>query len=135
MKIKELKTLINEIPNSYDEKDVKITINEPSLGGRDFTKVKSCDLGFDWDSGLYINSEELISRKTNDKTLFENSRDLLMRIATGCLLKKTQSYEEITSLKILLKSGYKAEDIEKYVSLFWENSVIISSVKDVLRPK
>lgn len=72
MKLRELKALIDRqigyMP-SYEDPEVVISIKLPysTVGGSPFVKVKTVQMGFDWDSGkFFINPEEELTPRDRD---------------------------------------------------------------------
>lgn len=72
MKFSELKKYIDrqsEIMRDYEDPEVVIQIKLPysTVGGSPFAKVKSVQMGFDWDSGkFFIDPEEELTPSDRD---------------------------------------------------------------------
>ena len=129
MKVSELKQLIDRHPDQLD-KEVKLLVPLPSAGPRATVEIESASFGFDWDRGLLFRTKERLVPKENNQDIFEAANDLLMMLATECFVLKKQKFENRRSAKILLKYGYKKEDLEKYVKLFHRDKPIINTIKD-----
>lgn len=72
MKFRELKKYVDrqsEIMHDYEDPEVVIQIKLPysTVGGSPFAKVKSVQMGFDWDAGkFFINPEEELTPSDRD---------------------------------------------------------------------
>lgn len=124
MKVSELKYLLNR-DDRHDDKEIKVVMHSPSMGGYDYEEAKHIWFGFDWDKGLMIKTETPIVRKENKQTIYEAATDLLMMLATEFYVLKNTKYENRKARDILLKFGYKEEDLRKFVKLFHRDKEII----------
>lgn len=60
MKVKELRDILNNMPERYDENEVSVKVfRRNSMGGTPAVKIKSIINGFDWDSGRCIIGTEV----------------------------------------------------------------------------
>lgn len=124
MKVSELKRLLNR-DNRHDDQSIKVVMHNPSVGGHDYEEAKHIWLGFDWDKGLMIKTETPIVRKENKQSIYEAATDLLMMLATEFYIKKKPKYENRRARDILLKFGYKEEDLIKFVKIFHRDKEIV----------
>jgi hypothetical protein len=53
MKASALKTILECELKEHDDFDVLISLSEPSMGARAFTKIKYVGFGIDWESGQF----------------------------------------------------------------------------------
>ena len=71
MKFSELRDLINHYDKmqsknyrQYDEREIRIVINRPSVGPIATVGIKSFHQGIDWEHGMFlINADEAIDKK------------------------------------------------------------------------
>lgn len=124
MKVSELKSLLFT-NDRHDKKEIKIVIDNPSMGGHDYVLAERIWFGFDWDNGLMIKATEKIVRKENKQDIYEAANDLLMMLATESFVLKKEKYENRRAKQILLKFGYTDEQLRKYVRLFHRDKEII----------
>lgn len=83
MKFRELKTYVDrymETMHDYEDPEVVISIKLPysTVGGSPFVKVKTVQMGFDWDSGkFFITPEEELT--PSDRDFAKQMRDMQER--------------------------------------------------------
>lgn len=111
MKVKDLKEILKTID---DESDVKVLLNEPSIGGVAYSEVTGSFVGFDWDSGLYLITKDSITSKPKSQDLLEEAHSLLMYLATA----DKNTYACRRAKIMLIKHGYSEEDLKKYKHLY-----------------
>ncbi|NLE05831.1 MAG: hypothetical protein GX638_13680 [Crenarchaeota archaeon] len=71
MKFSELRDLINHYDKmqsknyrQYDEREIRIVINRPSVGARATVGIKNIHPGIDWENGIFlIKTDEAIDKK------------------------------------------------------------------------
>ena len=80
MKLKELKTLVDELINqNYGNREVVIDLNQPTIGTKAFSNIKSIYPGFDWEFDqirISPNKSLIEKEKDRDKCL-PKKRDLI----------------------------------------------------------
>lgn len=97
--------------------EVVIKISSPSIGPACVESISGVSPGIDWDRGkLILKTTSPIVIKSNNESIFDASRDLLMYLATKP--SKYKSYETRQAQSILKRCGYVDEDFLKYQKLF-----------------
>lgn len=124
MKVSELKNLLNR-DNRHDDQQIRVVMHSPSVGGYDYEEADNVWFGFDWDKGLMITTKTPIVRKENKQSIYEAATDLLMMLATESFILKKEKYENRKAKQILLKFGYKEEDLRKFVKLFHRDKELV----------
>lgn len=108
MKLSELKKYIDrqfEFMRSGEDPEVAIQIKLPysTVGGSPFTKVKSVQMGFDWDQGkFFINPEEDLTPSDRD---FATQMKEMQDRAGRADYENRNLKAEIRQLKKKLKDG------------------------------
>ncbi len=54
MKVKELRELLNSMPETHDNEIVCVSTKNPSVGQESTSNVENANSGFDWDNGKFI---------------------------------------------------------------------------------
>jgi hypothetical protein len=113
MKLSELKKYIDrhiEFMRSGEDPEVVIGIKLPysTVGGSPFTKVKSAQMGFDWDQGkFFINPEEELTPSDRD---FAKQMTEMQERAGWADYENRNLKAEIRRLKKLLKIEEKKDE-------------------------
>ena len=113
MKLSELKKYVDrqfEYMRAGDDPEVVIGIKLPysTVGGSPFTKVKSAQMGFDWDQGkFFINPEEELTPSDRD---FAKQMTEMQERAGWADYENRNLKAEIRRLKKLLKIEEKKDE-------------------------
>lgn len=101
----------------HDSDEVCVVLSIPSVGPVATSGISSAQVGRDWNKGTFLLvPTEPLSNRTSMEQAFDLAQDLLFFLATKPA--KRDSYESRTAKRILLKTGYKDTDFEKFRSFY-----------------